>query len=129
MLTFLGLHIGNPVDALYKPNILSEIRRRLFWQLYIIDKSIATFVGRPPLLAWKHCTTPLPLDLDDKELLLDLYENEQGAEMSRLHDENSVPTIGASTILRARASIAIVREEILDGALGNTLSIPSGTIK
>lgn len=120
MLTFLGIHVQtNPMGAPYQPTALSEVRRRLFCQIFIMDKVVATFVGRPPLLAWKYCTTPLPLDLDDEVLLSNDTSFEQEFRYINRDGWSTTPQLRASTILRARTIIAVVREEILEIALGH----------
>jgi len=119
MLTFVGLHVQTkPKLDPCEPTASSEVYRRLFCQIYIMDKVIATFVGRPPLLAWKYCTTPLPLDLDDEQLLSKSADLKQTFQNLDRYGWNKRPQLRASTILRARTMIAIAREEILEIALG-----------
>ena len=119
MLTFVGLHVQTkPKLDPYEPTASSEVCRRLFCQIYIMDKVIATFVGRPPLLAWKYCTTLLPLDLDDEQLLFKNADLKQSFQKLDRYGWNKSPQLRASTILRARTMIAIAREEILEIALG-----------
>jgi hypothetical protein len=68
MMTYLGVHIqGNNVTT-YKPTLDSEYKRRLFTRIYNLDKAIATFTGRPPLVSPRFVTTLPPLDLSDDDL-------------------------------------------------------------
>lgn len=47
------------------PPFILESRRRLFAAAYQLDKSIATFLGRPPRISWRHSDCLLPLDISD----------------------------------------------------------------
>lgn len=48
------------------PPFLSQMRKRLFAASYRIDKSIATFLGRPPRLSLRHSDCGLPLCIEDQ---------------------------------------------------------------
>ena len=110
----LGLHTtassaGRPVS------FLSEIRRRIFAHLYIIDKISAIMTGHPPLVCRRYCSTPLPLDLSDEAILA----LEDGSSLAV--DENGWNTndeVYTATLMRARLLMAQVREDILECALG-----------
>lgn len=91
-----------------------EARRRIVCQIFIADKFLAAFVGRPALLTRRFCSIQLPLDLDDGALLSDketfqrhlLRVDSGGWDMDgRLH---------SASILRVRTLIALVRDEILE---------------
>ncbi|KAK8862332.1 hypothetical protein PGQ11_008567 [Apiospora arundinis] len=117
--TFLGLHCI-PRTTPYEPSISSEIKRRLFQCIYNIDKVIATFTGRPPLLNARHVSTPLPLDIDDEILLGDRRRLLEVARSPEIADEkhfyeNKIKTV---TIMRARGMMAFIRNDILDISLG-----------
>ncbi|UNI23105.1 hypothetical protein JDV02_008945 [Purpureocillium takamizusanense] len=112
MATFLGLHAspGDPRDR----SISTQIKRRLFAKVVVSDKVMATFTGRPPHLAHRFISTPLPLDIPDDVLLgLTPWSDD-------LVDENGWNTRGktyATTLQRARCMIAFARDPILDIAL------------
>ncbi|OAQ78064.1 N-terminal binuclear Zn cluster-containing protein [Purpureocillium lilacinum] len=110
--TFLGLH-ASPGD-LRDRSICTQIKRRLFAKVIISDKLMSTFTGRPPHVARRFVSTPLPLDIPDDVLLgLTPWSDD-------LVDENGWNTRGkmyATTLQRARAMIAFVRDSILDIAL------------
>lgn len=68
MMTYLGVHIQGNNGTTYKPTLDSEYKRRLFTRIYNLDKSVATFTGRPPLLSPRFVSTLPPLDLCDDDL-------------------------------------------------------------
>jgi hypothetical protein len=84
-----------------------------------MDKLTATFVGRPPLLSRKYCAPNLPLDLDDSALLSTAEEMGRAIQNLRPDGWNTENTLRAATMLRPRMQIAIVRDEILEYALGH----------
>lgn len=82
-----------------------------------MDTVIVSFTGRPPLISSTYSSTPLPLDLDDEELL----DEGRLAEAVRGLGENGwrvVPRLTRFTFTRARAMLAMIREEIFRVALG-----------
>ncbi|KAK1252161.1 hypothetical protein MKX08_003348 [Trichoderma sp. CBMAI-0020] len=119
MLTFSGFHVDRPCGTSTpssKPiaSISTEARRRIVCQIFIADKFLAAFVGRPALLTRRFCSLQLPLDFDDAVLLSDketfqrhlLRLDNGGWDMDgRLH---------SVSILRVRTMIAIIRDEILE---------------
>jgi chromatin structure-remodeling complex subunit RSC3/30 len=38
---------------------------------YGIDKLLATFLGRPPLISWRYCDIQMPLDMSVAEIFAD----------------------------------------------------------
>lgn len=123
MLTFSGFHAdgsSDPFTGASEPMASTEARRRVVCQIFIVDKFLATFVGRPPLLTRRYCSVKLPLDLDDTILLSDketfqrqlLRLDADGWDMEgRLHP---------SSILRVRTMIALIRDELLEIGLSFT---------
>jgi len=104
----LGYHQEKRPDE-NTPFYVAELRTRLFDQIYGHDKSISTFLGRPPRLSHRYCVTQLPLDLSDEELCL------QGADLeraiSRLNDGwNPDNRFNRSTWRRVWAQHIRVRE-------------------
>ncbi|PKX93881.1 transcription factor domain-containing protein [Aspergillus novofumigatus IBT 16806] len=98
-------------------NFLLESRRRLFAAVYQLDKSIATFLGRPPRISWRHSDCRLPLDISDEALT-----------GSRALAQRSVTAEGwschavyqRSAWIRLRFLISTFREEILELSLTNS---------
>lgn len=119
LLTYLGLHALQD-DKPYVPTAAKEVRRRLVSQLFVIDKVAASFSGRPPLLSRKYMLTPLPLDLCDEVLMSD---PEAIAGAVEALDENGWNREGecySTTIVRARAKLARVKDEVMEVALGSS---------
>ena len=101
--------------------MVSEFRRRLFCYVFIGDKQLATFMGRPPALSRRYTTCKLPLDLSDDETMAEGEELE--AIRSKL-DPNGWNTSGEiypSTACRAWMLMSLVRDEILEISLGPPL--------
>ncbi|EHK42515.1 hypothetical protein TRIATDRAFT_137434, partial [Trichoderma atroviride IMI 206040] len=119
MLTFSGFHVDRrcgPSTSLSKPmaSISTEARRRIVCQIFIADKFLAAFVGRPALLTRRFCSIQLPLDLDDGVLLSDKDTFQR--HLLRL-DNDGWDTDGrlhSASILRVRTMVALIRDEILE---------------
>jgi hypothetical protein len=116
----LGLHRAKVYPSDEVPSIAAEARKRVFAAVFRMDKGVATFTGRPPLFSRRY-TTPqsLPLDVSDEALLAG---GEILASAIASLDENGFNTDGkiySPTILRARTLLALVRDEILEIALGS----------
>lgn len=83
-----------------------------------MDKMIATFVGRPPLMNGRFCTLDAPLDLSDEVLVAggDVLSNA----ISELNSAgwNSQGRLHLVTPTRLRYQLAIIREETLEVVLG-----------
>ncbi|KAL1979167.1 hypothetical protein VTN96DRAFT_6605 [Rasamsonia emersonii] len=113
-----GLHqVDGPADD-DCPFFLKQLRRGCFAAAFYIDKCVATFVGRPPLINYRYCTLTPPLDLSDDVLI-------SGGEAL----DNAVAQLDAAgwdrqgrrhrtSLIRIRFLLAIYREEILELALG-----------
>ncbi|PPJ54981.1 hypothetical protein CBER1_05643 [Cercospora berteroae] len=113
----MGLHQGNKPDA-HTPFFLSELRKKIFISAFGHDKTIATFLGRPPRLSHRYCKMESPLDLSDEEVVSEGADLQ--AALSQL-DENGWNTSGhlhRNTWLRVWFKQASLREEILEIALG-----------
>jgi hypothetical protein len=118
LVTYLGMHTIQQGTS-YIPTVASEARRRLVSQIFVIDKVVASFNGRPPLLSRKYMLTPPPLDLSDEVLLSD---QETIAKAVEALDENGWNRDGkcyATTIVRARRMLAIVKDEVMEVSLGD----------
>lgn len=117
MLTFLGLHVQSDSPD-HRPSLVSENRRRIFAQVFNIDKVMVSFTGRPPLISRRYSTTPLPLDLRDVDLLAGGETLTRAVEALDERGWNTDGRLHSSTLLRARAMIAYIREELFEIALG-----------
>ncbi len=56
----MGLHLESPHQATSEFEM--EMRRRTFWNLYVWDRFMSSFLGRWPLIPEAHCTIELPHD-------------------------------------------------------------------
>ncbi|KAK1965230.1 fungal-specific transcription factor domain-containing protein [Colletotrichum sublineola] len=127
LLTFLGFHDEVAAEP-YKPTICSEIKRKLFCYIFYMDKVLASFTGRPPLISRRYARTPPPLDLKDEYLLAD--EATLARHVADL-DENGWNTEGglcSATFVRARVMLAHIRDELFEIALGHGPVTPVETL-
>ncbi|KAI3318981.1 hypothetical protein HD806DRAFT_548825 [Xylariaceae sp. AK1471] len=117
LLTFLGYHVL-PDSPNYQPKFTIEIKRKLYYQIYITHMTLVSLTGRPPLMSHRYSTTPLPLDIGNSTLFCDKEDI-----LSRSTD--CIDAAGwnkrwrqfAVTPMRARAKLALLREEIMGFAL------------
>lgn len=122
--TTKGLHTGSSVSS-EVPFWLSEIRKRTVANAYNSDKTISSFMGRPPRLSRRYCSMQLPLDINLTTLQLPTAQ--LAVEVERL-DEDGWNTEGeARSNLFTRSSLVcnMIREDILELALA---SLPNDNI-
>ena len=112
----LGLH-RDCQQSSSLPVFLVETRRRLFAATYQLDKSIATFLGRPPRISLRHSDCRLPLDVDDSLLKADQSELELALQDLDSDGWNTQGSLHRSTFLRQRFLVTTFREEILEVSL------------
>ncbi|OQV03995.1 Fungal Zn2-Cys6 binuclear cluster domain-containing protein [Cladophialophora immunda] len=62
----LGLQRNAPGNLFSVPQ--QELRTRVFWCVYTIDRALCTLMGRPLGLMDEQCDLRLPLNIDDKDL-------------------------------------------------------------
>lgn len=118
LMTFMGIHAESGTEA-YIPNLTSEIRRTLFAYIFNIDKVIACFCGRPPLISRRYASTPLLLDLGENGLLSGQIGFNAAVNALDEKGWNKKNALYSTTVLRARVMLAFIRDEILEIALGN----------
>ncbi|KAF5243408.1 hypothetical protein FANTH_8230 [Fusarium anthophilum] len=114
MLTFSGLHDNR--SSTNVSSIPTEIRRRIGCQVFIVDKFLATFSGRPPLLTRRFCFMNLPLDLEESVLLSDKAASQRQSQHLDQDGWNVNGRIYSSSLLRVRMMIALLRDQILEVA-------------
>lgn len=121
--TAAGLHreadpVYSPKSGLQPSFLVAEFRRRLFCMFFAYDKQLATFMGRPPTLSRRYITCKLPLDLSEEEMMC--TGEELDAILGRLDPNgwNTRGIISPNTICRAWLNVMIIRDEILELALG-----------
>ena len=116
-ITALGLHRESTVVN-QTPFMVAEIRKRTFAAAFIVDKQLATLIGRPPRLSKRYSNCRLPLDLSDKEIMLqdsDLSRKKASLDANGWNTEGKVTRTGC---LRARVIATQIRDEILELGLG-----------
>lgn len=114
----MGLHQGNPVDA-ETPFFLSQCRKKIFASAYGHDKTIATFLGRPPRLSHRYCRMEIPLDLSDQELFLEGAELDTALASLDANGWNTSGRVSRTTWQRVWFHYSRIREDILEIALGS----------
>lgn len=120
LLTFLGLHAeSDDRSAPCQPTLCSEIRRRAAAHLFILDKDVALFTGRPPLLSRRYASTTPPLDLRDEDLMAGHQEVARAMQFIDANGWNTEGHLYAATSLRTRLMIASIREELIEITSGN----------
>lgn len=72
--TALGLNMRNESTELR--NSLKEIRYRVWWALYTLEHRLCSMTGRVNCILDDHCTTPLPVPLEEH-----LFDTEEGASL------------------------------------------------
>lgn len=118
------------LDVLIKPNIYSmhldavsddhplflrQWRRRCFAAAFVVDKSLATYLRRPPLLQSRYCVLTPPLDIDDEEDTVQSNVSvDETAEYLNEYGWNVGGVPRPITFIRLRFLLAIIREEVLD---------------
>jgi len=114
--TSLGMH-REDARSKARTDLSIELRRRVFASIFIFDKILATFTGRPPLMSHRFTSTLPPLDISDEALLAGEYSISSAIALSK----NGWGTNGVfnpSAMLRVRTLLGAIRSEILDVALG-----------
>ncbi|RSL87716.1 hypothetical protein CEP51_002072 [Fusarium floridanum] len=126
MMIFLGLHAqgGSKSQVQHEtPSFCTEYKRRLFSYIFFTDKSVVSFSGRPPLISRRYCSTALPLDLQDEDLMSD--EVTLAGAMRTLDERgwNTQKKVHSVTFMRARILLSYVLDELVEIALGNDTNI------
>ncbi|PYH80980.1 hypothetical protein BO82DRAFT_365431 [Aspergillus uvarum CBS 121591] len=111
----LGLHR----ESKDLPIFLAETRRRIFAAAYQLDKTVATFLGRPPRISIRHSDCKPPLDLADEILTVD---NAHLQLITRTLDVSGwnlqePPVFQRASWIRVRFELSTLREEILELSL------------
>lgn len=113
----LGLHQEKRLDA-DAPFYLCELRVRLFSRIYALDKTLCTSLGRPPRISHRHCALQMIHDMTDEEVCL--QEPEVSMVVCQLQGGWSVSgELRNAGWFRARSQHTVLREEILEVALGS----------
>jgi chromatin structure-remodeling complex subunit RSC3/30 len=85
---------------------------------FAMDKQLATFLGRPPLISWRYCDVPFPLDLSYDEVVAE--PDIRDAAIAKLEGNNGWNTDGSPSKggwARAILVASIIREKVLELSL------------
>lgn len=110
-----GIHCEGAFD---EPFFLREARRRIYNAVYRSDKTLATFFGRPPMMAWRFSDRKIPLDLDDNIIATSDPEVLNEA-LSKLDDDgwNTEGKIWSASWIRLRCQLSVIKEKVLAHSL------------
>src|SRR5436190_11527894 len=81
--TALALHLRNEAKSL--PDVEKELRIRIWWSVYNLERFVAELSGRPTCVWNKDISTPFPLNEDEErfERSRPLYEKRSVSDQSR----------------------------------------------
>ncbi|KAI1631806.1 hypothetical protein F4809DRAFT_630663 [Biscogniauxia mediterranea] len=111
----VGLHQDIRSGKPRMPMFIEETRKRILVQTYSADISISSFLGRPPRLSYRYCNLVPPLDISEKQLLLNKHEIVSSLDANGF---NTSGNITRATWMRAWLGFAPRREDVLDLSLG-----------
>lgn len=63
----IGLGLNMQCDSEGLKNDMKEIRYRLWWALYCFEQRLCNMTGRVNCILDEHCTTPLPIPLEEEQ--------------------------------------------------------------
>ncbi|RYP35283.1 hypothetical protein DL767_003871 [Monosporascus sp. MG133] len=96
------------------PAFLTQWKRGCFAAAFYVDKCLATFFGRPPLLNYRHCNLTLPLDLSDDVLVADAASFAESVGDLNADGWNNRGQVHRSSLARIRMLLAIFRAQVLE---------------
>ncbi|GAQ11866.1 hypothetical protein ALT_9187 [Aspergillus lentulus] len=111
----LGLNQSKHVARM--PFFLVELRKRLMAAAYIMDKHLATFLGRPPQIIWRYCDVQLPLDLRYDEILAGPPTRDAAINRLDANGWNSQGVIQPAQWMRVALLVSSIKEQILELSL------------
>lgn len=114
MLFALGFHQQEAYARL--PLFLAEHRRRLVVGSYALDKELATFLGRPPRISWRHLDIDLPLDVEFSDIIGEPQVRE--AALAKIDSDGwNTETISNVSYARVMHKMGPMREFVLEISL------------
>ncbi|KAH8194636.1 hypothetical protein TruAng_011194 [Truncatella angustata] len=122
MFSALGLHQEKTKCEEIYPYYQIELRRRYAAQLYSMDKTISTILGRPPRILGSHCAIPMPADIDDAVFLLENDELDDSLRNVDANGWNLDRQFRGATWRRIKLILSQFREEVLGIYLGTQLT-------
>ena len=101
-----------------EPLFLRESRRRIYAAVYLSDKTLAIFFGRPPMMGWRYSDRKQLLDVCDRVVTSEDPQVINEA-LSKLDSAgwNTEGRIYSASIIRLRCQHAIFKERILEQSL------------
>jgi hypothetical protein len=94
------------------------MRRRIHACVFCIDKTLASFTGRPPFLSRRYTTSKMPLDISDEQLMLPRDELAQVVASLDSNGWNPEGKLYPTTYSRFVFQQCLIRDEILEIFLG-----------
>ncbi|KAJ5274089.1 hypothetical protein N7478_009214 [Penicillium angulare] len=116
----LGLH----QESKNCPFFLREMRKRSMVGSYAMDKALATFLGRPPLISGRYCDLRMPLDLSCEQINAEPAEIEAAIEGLDSAGWNQDGSLERGACARVTLIGAIIREKVLELSLCQTQDLP-----
>jgi len=123
-----GLH-RLPPYGFGKVTPASEFKKRLWSWIYCNDKTHASLYGTPPLLTRVFCDVEACLDLPDEILLLPEQQITLALASIGANGWRSPHMHGHTTVLRSKVKLSVIREEILELALGVNVNVSKARIE
>ncbi|GIJ90576.1 hypothetical protein Asppvi_009535 [Aspergillus pseudoviridinutans] len=111
----LGLHQSRRKTRM--PFFLGELCKRLMAGAYIMDKQLATSLGRPPQINWRYSDVQLSLDLRYDEILADPATRDAAINRVDANGWNSQGVIQPAQLMRVALLVSSIREQILELSL------------
>ncbi|KAL4979389.1 hypothetical protein BDW66DRAFT_148502 [Aspergillus desertorum] len=113
-----GLH-QESTRAQNCPPFLHQWRTICFAAAFYADKSLSTFVGRPPFINYRYCSISPPLDIRDEDLIAGEEQLRQAMANLNSAGWNTKGNTLRGSMMRLRFHLAVLREQALEIALGN----------
>ncbi|KAL6229412.1 hypothetical protein BDW75DRAFT_245760 [Aspergillus navahoensis] len=113
-----GLH-QESTRAQNCPPFLHQWRKMCFAAAFYADKTISTFVGRPPFINYRYCSISPPLDIRDEDLIAGDEQLRQAMANLNSAGWNTKGNTLRGSLMRLRFHLAVLREQALEIALGN----------
>lgn len=112
----LGLH-RETQNSSNTPRFLIEARRRQFAAAYQLDKSIATFLGRPPRISFRYSDSCPPLDISDDAFGTEDHSLNYAANDIDSENRGTHRVYQRASWIRTRYILSRFRDEILELSL------------
>ncbi|KAJ5215716.1 uncharacterized protein N7498_002123 [Penicillium cinerascens] len=109
----LGLHQPDPADK-NAPFFLAELRKRVMAVGYMVDKQLATVLGRPPRISHRYCDLLLPSDLSYAEMIADPQMREAALGELDASGWNRQGLLSKAAHPRVGLLVAMLQENVLE---------------